>query len=96
MSVGVSHSYGGNVVVVDLANGRRWDMTPSMAEEAARQCLEIVDRGGCAMGVVIMAALDDRQFRFAGSMRDLALMVADLRLHADAARKRVAMQQVPT
>ena len=81
MTVGVSHTYGGNVVIVDMENGRRWDMTPDMAVAAAEQCEELAGR--CtSSGMVILRALDEREFRFAGDHDDLLKFAADLRLNA--------------
>jgi len=84
MTVGISHTFGGDVVIVSMDDGKRWDMTPSMAVSAAEQCEELAGRC-CHSGMAIMKALDNREFRFAGSHVDLLKMAADLRDHSSAA-----------
>jgi hypothetical protein len=84
MPTGVSHAFGGNVVIVDMENGTRFDMTPAMALTAAAQCEELAGRGGDA-GMAILKALDDRYFRFCGGKADLLTFATDLRHHASEA-----------
>lgn len=87
MTVGVSHTFGGNVVIVSMDDGKRWDMTPAMALSAAEQCEELAGR--CAhSGMAILKALDDREFRFAGDYSDLVKFASDLRSHAALAATR--------
>lgn len=87
MTVGVSHSFGGTVVVVSMDDGKRWDMTPAMALDAAAQCEEIAGRAASS-GMAVINALDDRKFRIAGDHADLLKFAADLRDHANRARAR--------
>lgn len=84
MTVGISHTYGGTVVVVIVGTSRRWDLSPAMALAAADQCETLAGR--CAhSGLMVISALGDREFRFAGDRADLLKMAADLRRHAQAA-----------
>ncbi|MGH8678713.1 MAG: hypothetical protein ACREUQ_10225 [Burkholderiales bacterium] len=85
MTVGVSHTHGGNVVVVDMDSGARWDMTPDMAELAAETCDRIgardIDRG-----IVALNALEGRIFKYHGKPGDFRAMAQDLRHHAKEGR----------
>lgn len=89
MTVGVSHTFSGNVVVVDLQKGTRWDMTPEMAETGAGQCTAAAGYL-TSSALIVIDALEDRQFRFAGDRGDFIKMAKDLRDHADQARKKMA------
>lgn len=68
MPTGVTHSFGGTVVVVALPSQRRFDLTPAQAMTGAAK--------------VVIEAIGDREFRFAADSADAAQMVADLRDHA--------------
>lgn len=94
MSVGVSHSFGGTVVVCDMESGRRWDLSPEMADVAVQQCTDMAGRA-CHSGMVVIDTLDDRQFRFMGRKEDLLKMAADLRDHAELARLMPSMEDTP-
>lgn len=86
MSIGVSHSYAGNVVVVDMASGRRWDLSADQAEASCERLDAAIALG--AHGLVVMACLDGRSFRYSGAVAEMEKMAADLREHAAAARAR--------
>lgn len=85
MTVGVSHSFSGTVVVVDLADGKRFDLSPEQADSAAAD-LDSLVANGCPVAFTVIQALDDRAFRFGGKRADFQKMAADLRLHAGNAR----------
>lgn len=91
MTVGVSHTFGGSVVVVDMETGKRWDMTPEMAEDGATKC---VNAAGymTASALIVINAMEDRQFRFAGDQGDMLKMAEDLRKNAKQAREIVKDQ----
>lgn len=82
MTVGVSHTFGGNVVVVDMQNGTRWDMTPEMAIAGAEKCEWAISGDTVYAGIEVVECLDGRAFRFAGRKADFDQMAADLRKHA--------------
>lgn len=82
MTVGVSHTFGGNVVVVDMQNGARWDMTPEMAIAGAEKCERAISGDTVYASIEVMECLGERSFRFAGQRADFAQMAADLRKHA--------------
>jgi hypothetical protein len=84
MPVGVSYSLGGDVVVVDMDSGTRWDMSPEMATVAAEKLETAVGRG-TSSAFVLCDCLEDRQFRWAGDRRDALKMAADLRDSANKA-----------
>lgn len=73
MTIGVSHTYGGNVVVVDMDTGRRWDLTPEEARAGADRC-DAVPVDAAYAGIAVIEALDGRAFRMAGTRDDFAKM----------------------
>lgn len=88
MTVGVSHTFGGTVVVVDMDSGTRWDMTPAQAVAGAEK-LESTFTDGVTVyaGIEVIECDDGRSFRFSGHKEDFAVMAADLRKHAAAAKE---------
>lgn len=88
MTIGVSHTFGGTVVVVDMEGGTRWDLTPEMAEFAASHIDAVYSQEGVRAAMVIIETMEGRSFRFGGTDRDTAMkMAADLRRHAAAAKE---------
>lgn len=88
MSVGVSHTFGGNVVVVDMLSATRWFMTPEMAIAGAERCERAISGDAVYAGIAVAECLDGRAFRFAGRKEDFDQMAVDLRKHAAAAREK--------
>jgi hypothetical protein len=84
MTVGVSHTFGGNVVVVDMDTGKRWDMMPAMARDAAGK-FEAAAGYMTASALVVCQCLDDREFRWAGAREDALKMASDQRASAERA-----------
>jgi hypothetical protein len=81
MTIGVSHTFGGTVVVVDLHSGLRFDLSPEQALDGAATCEAAADRPS-DLNIVVLQALDDRALRWAGDCDDLHAMARDLRKHA--------------
>lgn len=88
MTVGVSHTFSGHVVVVDMDTGRRWDLTPEQALAGAARCEKAITGDVVYAGIEVVECQDGRSFRFAGSADDFATMPGDLRKHAEAATQR--------
>lgn len=84
MSTGVSHTFGGTVVVVDMDSGLRFDMSPDLARKNARRCQRAIS---ASHSMLILDALDDRSMRFGGSAEDLEIMARALMSHADLAER---------
>lgn len=89
MTVGVSHTFGGTVVVVDLDNGKRWDLTPEMADAAAQKFTAAAGYM-TASALVVVDCLESRQFRWAGNREDALKMASYLIDHAKHAREKLA------
>jgi len=78
MTVGVSYTFGGDVAVVDMDTGKRWDMSPGMANDAAEK-FEAAAGYMTASALVVCQCYDDREFCWAGDRADALKMAADLR-----------------
>jgi hypothetical protein len=91
VTTGVSHTYGGSVVIVDMSDGKRWDLTPAMAMKAADKC-EVAADAPADHTIIIIDALDERSMRFAGSREDMTAMARDLRHHV----KEAVLKASPT
>jgi hypothetical protein len=89
MTVGVSHTFGGHVVVVDMQSGLRFDLTPRQARTGADICDAAAEKPA-DLNIVVIQALEDRSFRWAGAPDDLHAMARDLRQHASEAEARTA------
>lgn len=86
MTVGVSHSFGGDVVLMDMQTGQRWDITPDEADEAAAVCDGHVKLDTPA--IVKLYTIDHRTLLYAASVEQMIKMAKDLRHHAGEARKK--------
>lgn len=89
MSISVSHTHGGNVVILDLKTQARWEMSPDQAVDAALS-VEQASQLGAHGGVAVVNCLDGRRMKYAGKAADLRLVAAVLREHAAYARAKVA------
>jgi hypothetical protein len=89
MTVGVSHTFGGTVAIVDLGSGLRFDMTPAMAMMAADRC-EAAHEEPADNHILFFEALDERTMRWVGGHDDLLKMATDLREHAKHAAEKAA------
>jgi hypothetical protein len=89
MTIGVSHSFGGTVVVVDLHSGLRFDLSPAQALTGADICEQAAERPA-DMHLVVIHGLDDRALKWAGAPDDLHAMARDLRMHAAGAAAKAA------
>lgn len=89
MTIGVSHSFAGTVVVVDMHSGLRFDLSPAQALTGADICEQAADRPA-DMHLVVIQGLDDRALKWAGAAEDLHAMARDLRHHAKEAAAKAA------
>lgn len=94
MTTGVSHTFGGNVVVMDMGTGRRWDLSPEMAEEGARKCEKAASHMASS-ALLVIDCLDGRQFRFGGDNDALLKMADDLTANAAEARLKAVQPTQP-
>jgi hypothetical protein len=86
MPTGVSHTYGGQVAIADLASGKRYDVTPDSADEAAVRCDAAAEAGRADFTILIPTVSNDA-FAYSGDPAAFRLMASQLRHAAAAARQ---------
>lgn len=85
MHTGIAHTFGGTVAIVDLESGKRFDVTPGDADEAAVRCDAAAAAGRPAFTILIPTVEGDA-FRYDGDPAAFRLMASQLRGSAALAR----------
>lgn len=88
MATGISHTFGGMVVVVDMDGDLRIDITPGAARDLAMRVERIAAAARPHDAAIEFCREDGRVLRWTGSQRDAAEMAASLRDHAGRAEAR--------
>jgi len=91
MSIGVSHTFGGTVVIVDMDSDLRFDLTPAMARSAAEQLRETARLK--SMVHLMIAAINDRTLMFEGAAEHAVKIADDLETHARRAEAWLPVEQ---
>lgn len=86
LSTGIAHTFGGLVAIVDMESGKRFDVTPDAADEAAVRC----DAAAAAQRpsfTILIPTVEGDAFRYDGDPAAFRLMASQLRGSAAEARK---------
>lgn len=86
MSTGVSHTFGGLVVILKMDSGKRFGITPDAADEAAARCDAAADAERPFFAILI-PTVDGDAVCYDGNASAFRLMAAQLRKSSAAARK---------